>query len=515
MNMNPVIENESSAKPSGEAEPMTLVVFGASGDLTRRKLLPAVFQLWCQGLLNDNSSFLGFARTTNSDEEFRAGLYESVRESLSCDGKPVDEQAWRQFASRLFYHQGSYDNQADFVALGRRIESISAQRGVPANCVFYLAAPPGMFGPIISQLGQAGLARRGRSSPWSRIVIEKPFGRDLQSAQSLNAHVLGVFDEGQVFRIDHYLGKETVQNILVLRYANTIFEHIWNHDYIDHVQITVAESLGVGARGGYYDRAGALRDMVQNHMMHLMCLVAMEPPVSLSANAIRNEKVKVIEALRPIPSECVANGVVRAQYSAGLIDGEQVGDYRQSKGVAGDSATETFVAFKAMIDNWRWAGVPFYLRTGKCLPMRCTEISVHFKAVPNVLFNVPPTGPLPPNVLTVRIQPDEAIELEFQVKAPGAAMDIRPLRMDFNYCDSFGSAPPDSYERLLLDAALGDATLFTRSDEVQAAWQFVSPIIEGCSQMACPVLPQYPAGTWGPAEADELIQADGRRWRLR
>ena len=496
-------------------EPFTLVVFGASGDLTRRKLMPAIFQLWCQNLLPAEFSVVGFARSPKSDDEFRTELLEASPDGFACRNDPDGRCNWDDFAARVFYHRGAYDSVEDFVALGKRIDELADTGRGGRNCMYYLATPPVAFEPIVAQLGAAGLARNAQSDPWARVVIEKPFGRDLDGARRLNARVRSVFAEQQIFRIDHYLGKETVQNIMVMRFANSIFEHIWSHDYIDHVQITVAESLGVGARGGYYDRAGALRDMVQNHMMHLMCLVAMEPPVSLSANAIRNEKVKVLQALRPIPSECVANGVVRAQYSAGLIDGEQVGDYRQSKGVAGDSATETFVAFKAMIDNWRWAGVPFYLRTGKCLPMRCTEISVHFKAVPNVLFNVPPTGPLPPNVLTVRIQPDEAIELEFQVKAPGAAMDIRPLRMDFNYCDSFGSAPPDSYERLLLDAALGDATLFTRSDEVQAAWQFVSPIIEGCSQMACPVLPQYPAGTWGPAEADELIQADGRRWRLR
>jgi glucose-6-phosphate 1-dehydrogenase len=359
------------------------------------------------------------------------------------------------------------------------------------------------------------LARRGQAEPWSRLVIEKPFGRDLASAQHLNTVALQAFTEDQIFRIDHYLGKETVQNILVLRFANSVFEHLWGHDNIDHVQITVSESLGVGQRGSYYDRAGALRDMVQNHMMHLLSLVAMEPPVSLSAEAIRNEKEKVLRSLRPIPPVCIANGVVRGQYTAGISAGQAVADYRSGPGVDPDSGTETFVAFKAYVDNWRWASVPFYLRTGKCLPRRCTEISIHFKDVPQVLFNKPPAGPLPANVLAIRVQPEEGISLEFQAKVPGPAMNIKPLRMDFDYEKSFGTTPPDAYERLLLDAARGEATLFTRSDEVLSAWRFVMPIISGCSQTRPDNLHEYPAGTWGPAAAEDLIRADGRQWHLR
>ena len=508
-----ITDSSSLAEPKGP-EPLTLVVFGASGDLTRRKLIPAIFQLWCQGLLPETSSIIGFARSDKTDESFRRELKESTRDYLNCCGEPVDDDTWERFARRVFYHRGEYDDASAFDALRKRIEETALANRVPANCVYYLATPPTSFAPIVTQLGLAGLARRGQVSPWARIVIEKPFGRDLQSARELNKQVVSVFDEKQIFRIDHYLGKETVQNILVLRFANSIFEHIWSHDYIDHVQITVAESGGVGQRGGYYDHAGALRDIVQNHMMHLLSVVAMEPPVALTADAVRNEKVKVLEALRPIPLKC-AYGVVRGQYTAGDVEGVAVPAYRQIPNVAKDSGTETFVAFKVYVDNWRWASAPFYLRTGKSLPRRCTEISIHFKDVPRVLFNRPPAGSLPPNVLTIRIQPNEGISLEFQAKVPGAAMNIKPLKMDFGYAETFGSAPPDAYERLLLDAAMGDATLFTRSDEVEAAWRFVAPIIEGCTQRCCKNILEYSAGTWGPREADELIEADGRAWHLR
>ena len=498
----------------GTGDPLTLVIFGASGDLTRRKLVPAFFALHCQGLLPPETSILGFARSEKTDESFRRELRESTGATLTCQGLPLDEAGWDEFASRLHYHRGAYDHEADFRALARRIEAMTAGTDRPVGCLYYLATPPEFFGPITEQLAASGLARKGHAAR-ARIIIEKPFGHDIQTARALNGQLRAAFDEEQIFRIDHYLGKETVQNILVLRFANSIFEHLWNHDFVDHVQITVAESLSVGSRGGYYDRAGALRDMVQNHMMHLLSLVAMEPPIALTAEAVRSEKVKVLRALRPIPTACEANGVVRAQYTTGTVDGLRVEGYRQADGVADDSGTETFVAFKAHVDNWRWAGVPFYLRTGKCLPRRCTEISIHFQDVPKVLFNRPPIGPLAPNVLTIRVQPDEGMSLEFQVKAPGPAMNVNPLKMDFNYAGSFGSAPPDAYRRLLLDAAAGDATLFTRGDEVEAAWQFVTPVIEGCSETGCATLAHYPAGTWGPKEADELIELDGRQWHLR
>jgi len=507
--MTPIQVGTGNARSSKAPSPLTLVVFGASGDLTRRKIVPAVFQLWCQGLLPAGSSIIGFARSDKTDKSFRHELRHSTRDYLACRNQPVDDDSWSRFARRILYHRGEYDDASAFATLRKRIDQTSA-----ANCVYYLATPSTSFEAIVAQLGRANLAGRGQVSPWARIVIEKPFGRNLKSARELNERVTSIFDENQIYRIDHYLGKETVQNILVLRFANSIFEHIWSHDYIDHVQITAAESESVGRRGGYYDQAGALRDIVQNHMMHLLSLVAMEPPVALTADAIRNEKAKVLEALRPIPPECAASDVVRGRYTPGSIDGVEVAAYRDTPNVADDSGTETFIAMKAYVDNWRWAGVPFYLRTGKCLARRCTEISIHFKDVPRVLFNRPPTGPLPPNVLTIRIQPDEGISLEFQAKVPGAAMNIKPLKMDFGYAETFGSAPPDAYERLLLDAAMGDATLFTRSDEVEAAWRFLTPIIEGCSQVCSQNILEYPAGTWGPKEADELIEADGRAWHL-
>jgi glucose-6-phosphate 1-dehydrogenase len=493
--------------------PFALVVFGASGDLAHRKLIPSFFGLDCAGLLPEKAWVIGFARSEMTDEAFRASVRESA--CLRCGGAELDEAGWRRFSARLHYHRGGYDDAASFRLLRERIEQMTAAAGVPANCLFYLATPPGTFVPIVRQLKAAGLAREGQPArPWSRIVIEKPFGTDADSARALNVEIRAAFREGQIFRIDHYLGKETVQNLMVLRFANSIFEPIWHQKYVDHVQITVSETLGAEGRGGYYDQAGAIRDIVQNHMMHLLCLVAMEPPVSLGADAIRSEKVKVLQALRPISPECAANGVVRAQYVAGSIDGERVPGYRELPDVADGSLTETYAAFKAFVDNWRWSGVPFYLRTGKRLPERRTEISIHFRPVPQVLFNIPPTGPLAPNVLVVRVQPNEGISLDFQVKAPGAAMRIQRLKMDFNYAESFGSAPPEAYQRLLLDAALGDATLFTRDDEVESAWRFVSPILEGCAMQPPGRLAPYEAGTWGPKEADALIAADGNRWHL-
>jgi len=494
-------------------EPFILVVFGASGDLTHRKLIPAVFGLDCQGMLPAAARVIGYARSEMTDERFREGLREGAQ--LSCEGRPLDEAGWRRFAERLSYHRGSYGRAEDFVALRERIERSAAEGGAAANCLFYLATPPGAFVSILRGLDEAGLARRGRrEAPWSRVIIEKPFGEDLASARMLNEEAGRVFDERQIYRIDHFLGKETVQNLMVLRFANSIFEPIWHQKHVDHVQITVSESLGAEGRVGFYEQAGAIRDIVQNHMMHLLCLVAMEPPASLGADAIRDEKVKVLRALRPMTPQCVPGGVVRAQYAAGQIGGQHVGGYRELDRVAPDSTTETFVAFKAHVDNWRWSGVPFYLRTGKRLPVRRTAISIHFKPVPQVLFNAPPTGPLSPNVLTVRVQPDEGISMEFHVKVPGAAMRIRRHKMEFGYAESFGAAPPNAYQRLLLDAALGDATLFTRDDEVEAAWEYVGPLIEGCRQQAGKPLPTYPAGTWGPPRAERLIAEDGNRWHV-
>ena len=495
-------------------DPFTLVIFGASGDLTRRKLIPAVYSLFCEGLLPERFSVVGFARSEKTDDGFRDDMHDAVR--TFSRSQPADDAHWGEFAANLHYHQATgYDNLDDFRALRRTLEHITAEKAMPANYLFYLAAQPDLFAPIAELLREAGLVQpSGKETPWSRIIVEKPFGRDLASAHTLNERVQKSFAEDQVYRIDHYLGKETVQNILVLRFANSLFEPIWNQRHVDHVQITVSETVGVERRGGYYEHAGALRDMVQNHMMHLLSLVAMEAPVALGADAVRDEKVKVLQALRPIPQECIANGVVRAQYAAGAIDGERAPGYREEDGVADDSTTETFVAFKTFIDNWRWVGVPFYLRTGKRMPARITEIDIHFKPVPQVLFNADPAAPMVPNILALRIQPNEGIMLQFQVKVPGPAMQIRPYKMDFGYADGFGKEPPEAYERLLLDAALGDSTLFTRSDEVEAAWRFVTPVIDGCAEQQVRQLPTYPAGSWGPHEADDLIGADGRQWQL-
>jgi len=479
-------------------DPFTLVIFGASGDLTRRKLIPAVFRLFQQGRLPDDFEVIGFARRDKTDQSFRSELHQAL--DRSDDEHGPGHAAWPAFASKLSYHRSTFEDADGFQRLRRRLES----GGRPRNGLFYLAVQPDSVGPVLQNLARAGLARKGAvSSPWSRVIIEKPFGRDLATARTLNERLSAAFDEGQVFRIDHYLGKETVQNILVLRFANSIFEPIWNQKYVDHVQITVSERIGVEGRGAYYEQAGALRDMIQNHIMHLLCLVAMEPPGSLAPLTVRDEKVKVLRALRPIPPQCIANGVARAQYAG----------YRDEPGVAPDSRTETFVAFKTFIDNWRWSGVPFYLRTGKRLPARITEISVHFKPVPQVLFNAPGLGPLEPNVLAIRIQPNEGISIRFQVKVPGPAVRIQPFQMDFGYGGAFGREPPDAYQRLLLDAALGDPTLFTRSDEVEAAWAFVAPVIEGCARCSGE-LPVYPAGSWGPTAADDFIRADDRFWYL-
>jgi len=492
--------------------PFILVIFGASGDLTHRKLVPAVYNLFREKLLPENYAVIGFSRTPMSHEQFRTSLAEAL---AGHRPESFDEAHWQPFAEHVFYHSGNASEQESMDALRQFVEKLAADRSIPANCLFYFATQPQLFGTIVQRITQAGLTRRGASQPpWSRFIIEKPFGRDIHTARQLNDQLRGAVDESQVFRIDHYLGKEAVQNLLVFRFANSLFEPLWNHKYIDHVQIAVSETVGVAGRGAFYEQAGALRDMVQSHMMHLLSLVAMESPVRLEADAIRDEKVKVLKALRPIPRQCVPDCMVRGQYTAGTSTGEPTPGYRQEQGVAPDSRTETYAALQVFIDNWRWSGVPFYLRTGKRMPVRITEIGIHFRPVPNVLFNVDPTRPMAPNVLAIRIQPREGMSLQFQVKAPGPATRIKTYKMDFCYAEAFGREPPEAYERLLLDAALGDSTLFARCDEVDAGWAFLQPVLDAC-QECCPTrLPQYPAGTWGPVEADQLIARDGRQWTL-
>lgn len=495
-----------------KAPPVILVIFGASGDLTQRKLVPALFDLFDEqpSLLPREFAVLGFSRTALSDDQFRDSLREGVQRFARH--APISERAWRSFSSNLHYQPGQFDQPGSYRQLGERLAELDREHGTRGNRIFYLATPPELFPVITVQLGQSGLNQPPNEGAFVRMVVEKPFGTDLASARQLNRQVQEVFQEHQVYRIDHYLGKETVQNVLAFRLGNGIFEPIWNRNYIDHVQITVAETEGVGRRGGYYDQVGAFRDMVVNHMLQLLTIVAMEPPVVFDAEPVRDEKVKVLKALQRIPPEQVGERTLRGQYTAGIIDGQPVSGYRGEEKVAPDSWTETFVVARLGVDNWRWAGTPFYLRHGKRLPRRITEIAIQFKRAPQTFFAG--AEQLEPNVLAIRIQPDEGISLRFAAKAPGAVMQLQDVDMNFLYRSSFGQADQqvDAYERLLLDAMLGDRTLFTRADEVEQAWIWADDILEGFRRR-CQDIQWYPAGTWGPAWADAFIERDGRRWR--
>jgi glucose-6-phosphate 1-dehydrogenase len=511
-------------------EPTAMVIFGASGDLTRRKLLPALYSLTRERLLPARFAVLGYARRPMSDDAFREEMRKGCDEFARR--RPVDPAVWETFAQNLFYQDGSYDDPQAFAVLKQRLEQIERAQGLPGNRVFYLSIPPSSFAPVVRNLGLSGLAPRaaapitdgvGRPAaaaaatapgdPFARVIVEKPFGVDLGTARALNHDIHETLAEQQVYRIDHYLGKETVQNLLVFRFANGIFEPVWNNRFVDHVQITGAETVGVEARGGYFDHAGILRDMVQSHLMQVTALAAMEPPVTFEADAIRDEKLKVLKALRPIPPAEMDAYVVRAQYAAGSISGRKVPGYLEEPSVNPRSQTETFVALKFFVDSWRWAGVPFYMRSGKRLPKRVTEIAIHFKEAPHLLFGRRGET-IRPNVLAIRIQPDEGISLEFGSKMPGPTMEIAPVNMEFRYGSSFGVEPPEAYERLILDCMLGDGTLFTRADEVEASWTWISRIHEHwAAQGAQAPLPTYAAGTWGPEAADRLLGADGRAWR--
>jgi glucose-6-phosphate 1-dehydrogenase len=493
-------------------EPCIVVIFGASGDLTRRKLLPALYALALEHRLPAGFTVLGVARRPLSDEAFRAEMREAVAR-FGRTGPPADGE-WAAFAEGLFYHalEDYVDPQA-YAGLAQRLARLDGERGTRGNYLFYLATPPSAFPVIVPALGRAGLAKPPEDvGGWRRLVLEKPIGRDLASARELNRIVGEVFAEPQVFRIDHYLGKETVQNILVFRFANAIFEPVWNRAHVDHVQITVAESLGVEERGAYYEEAGALRDMVQNHMLQLLCLVAMEPPVTFGGDHVRDEKTKVLRAVRSIRPEDVERVAVRAQYDRGAILGQAVPGYREEPGVAPESTTETYAAVRLELSNWRWAGVPFYLRSGKRLARRVTEIAIQFRQPPQLLFGVR-EAELPPNSLVLRIQPDEGIALRFGAKLPVQDFELRPVTMDFRYGSSFGMATPEAYERLLLDAMRGDASLFARADWVEAAWQVLASIQAAWARGGAAKLPAYEAGGWGPREADELLEREGRRWR--
>jgi glucose-6-phosphate 1-dehydrogenase len=490
-------------------QPCIVVIFGATGDLTHRKLVPALYNLAADGELPPAVAVVGFARRPKTDDEFRREMEEATRK---YSRQSVRDEIWKTFAQSVFYHQSEFADEAGYKTLAERLEKIDKERGTRGNRLFYLAVAPDQFEPILKHLKTVGLNHAPKGS-WARVIVEKPFGTDLASARELNRVVSNSFSEEQTYRIDHFLGKETAQNILVLRFANAIFEPLWNTRYIDHVQITAAETLGVEGRAGYYEGAGALRDMVQNHLLQLLCLIGMEPPTDLRADSIRDEKVKVVRSLRRISSVEVANNVVRGQYAAGAINGKPVPAYREEKNVNPKSETETFVALRINVDDWRWADVPVYLRVGKRLPKSGTEISVHFKRAPSVLFNKESVA-LDQNVLVVRIQPDEGISLRMQAKIPGTSLRIEPVKMDFHYGTSFGKASPEAYERLLLDAMSGDATLFARRDEVEEAWAFIDPIEEAWhAKKDPPPLYFYPAGSWGPEEADALLARDGRTWR--
>ncbi len=497
-------------------EPCAVVIFGATGDLTQRKLLPTLAHLWHDHPLPQSFCIVAFARRPLTDEQWRAMALESINTYMPADDR-LDEKAQKSFAQKLFYCQADFDDREGYARLADLLDRLDQEEGTLGNRLFYLATPPTLDSEIIHQLGGAGLARAPRvddngEEGWVRIIIEKPFGRDLISAQRLNRELARVFRENQIFRIDHYMGKETVQNILAFRFANGIFEPLWNQKYIDHVQILVAESLGIGSRAEYYEESGAIRDMVQNHIMQVLSLTAMEPPVSFDADSIRDEKVKVMHAIPSLTPEQVAKNTVRGQYTAGTIDGRPQVGYKEEKGVAPNSTTETYVALKLFIENWRWADVPFYIRTSKALPKRSTEVTIQFKRVPHQLYKPSETKGLVPNRLTVRIQPDEGIALKFAAKVPGAARHLADVDMNFTYGTAFGIEPPEAYERLLADAMIGDSTLFIRRDEVEASWRIVDSIINGWKLMPPNSVHPYPAGTWGPKEADELIEHDGREW---
>ncbi|MGE3536323.1 MAG: glucose-6-phosphate dehydrogenase [Candidatus Tectimicrobiota bacterium] len=502
---------------SGEERPgdsCVMVIFGASGDLTRRLLVPSLYNLAHDKLLPPNFALVGMARQEMTQEEFRQDMHKALQESTRV--KHVDSTTWEQLEKRLYYITSAFQDAAGYAQLAETLAHCDREHGTRGNYLFYLATPPTFFAEIAQQLGRADLAqeREEEGRGWRRIIIEKPFGRDLFSARDLNRAVLSVFQEQQVYRIDHYLGKETVQNMLVFRFANGMLEPLWNQRYIDHVQITVAETVGVEGRGDYYDNAGLMRDMMQNHMFQLLALVAMEPPYSFASEAVRDEKAKVLHAVRPMSYEEVLTQTVRGQYGPGSVDGLQLPGYRDEPRVSPSSSTETYAAVRLAIDNWRWAGVPFYLRSGKAMPKRLTEVAIQFRQAPHTLFRHTGATLFQANRLILHIQPREGISWDLEAKVPGPTVRLKTVSMDFNYADFFGTEPSTGYETLLYDAMIGDATLFQRNDIVEAAWEIARPILDVWQALPARDFPNYPARqSWGPEAAEALIRHDGREWR--
>jgi glucose-6-phosphate 1-dehydrogenase len=504
------------ARPTGtyatpalpKADSCVLVIFGATGDLTRRKLIPALYDLACVGCMSPHFDIVGIGRKELTDEQFRQTLEEEA--SHSKDARNFSSEGWKDFANRITYFRGDTDDSQSYVRLAQHLASMQRSSASP-NLLFYLATPSSLFAEIIEGLGAAGLNRNEKG--WTRIIVEKPFGNDLSSARKLNRTLVSVFDEESVYRIDHYLGKETVQNILVFRFGNALFEPIWNRNYIDYVEITGAEVLGVEQRAGFYEETGALRDMVANHMLQLLSLTAMEPPLAFDASAVRGKKVEVLSAIRPMTADEVVERTVRGQYGPGQIDGKPVPGYREERGVSPDSRTETYASVQFFIDNWRWAGVPFFVRTGKRLSRNLTEIAVHFKRTPQSLFTSESDNQVQRNVIAFRIQPNEGITVDFAAKRPGTEMHTANVQLNFRYREAFGTKTPVAYETLLLDAMRGDATLFTRRDEVEAEWKLITPIEEAWAQLPAPKFPNYAAGSNGPDAAEMLVGQHGWHWR--
>jgi glucose-6-phosphate 1-dehydrogenase len=502
------LDGEEAQHQGRPGDPCAMVIFGASGDLTKRKLIPALYNLAKDNLLSKEFALVGFARNEMSSQDFRDKLTSEIPQFATTTFDPA---LWNWFVERLYYVSGEFGDPAAFARLGLQLDEIKKKHGTQGNCFYYLATAPAFFSTIVNQLGAAGLVKE-EEGQWRRVIIEKPFGRNYETACTLNRDIRNVLKEKQIYRIDHYLGKETVQNIMVFRFSNGIFEPIWNRRYIDHVQITVAETVGVETRGGYYETAGTMRDMVPNHIFQLISLMAMEPPISFDADVVRDEQAKILKAIPPMTPEEVLTRSVRGQYGEGVNGNHKMAAYRSEPDVSSTSKTETYVAMKLFVDNWRWADVPFYLRTGKRMPKRVTEVSIQFKRAPFLLFRQTTVEKLTPNRLVLLLQPDEGISLSFGAKIPGPLVRMGNVKMDFHYKDYFGTTPSTGYERLLYDCMLGDATLFQRSDMVETAWGVVAPIQDVWEALPPRKFPNYPAGGWGPTEADELLERDKRTW---